>query len=227
MLGHLFAVGPVAVAQPAGYVFARLGQKRQNRLITLLAFVLGVVALAASHLLAIQRVHGRVRVQRGHRQAHIRRRPNPFPHLLLHAQDLHGYVQVQSRQETPQRGLGRQAAHFQDARQQGVLRDEAELIQAREPHVDAEHHAQHELVPAHGPGHALHRDGLFHQRLEAEFLQHGGDRQQAAVGRQVLTAKIIWRGSPDSIGLGRDLFRALIGGRFSAKLPSAPPRVIS
>ena len=42
---------------------------------------------------------------------------------------------------------------------------------------------------------------FFHQRLEVESFEQGGDRQQAAVGSQILAAEVIGRGSPYFIGL--------------------------
>src|SRR5262249_6622426 len=53
---------PISVVQLSADVFSRLRQKREDRLIALLTFVLRVVSLATSHLLTKQRVHGRVRV---------------------------------------------------------------------------------------------------------------------------------------------------------------------
>src|SRR5262249_61227100 len=61
---NLSAAGSVSVVQFACDVFPGLGQKRQNRLITLLSFVLWVVALACSHLVAEQRVHRAIGVYR-------------------------------------------------------------------------------------------------------------------------------------------------------------------
>src|ERR1035441_2397341 len=77
---QLVAIWPITVAQFPPDIFSRLGEERQHRWVALLAFVLGVVALASAHLLAIQRVHGRVGVDGDGRQFHIGRRPDPLSH---------------------------------------------------------------------------------------------------------------------------------------------------
>ena len=62
------------------------------------------------------------------------------------------------------------------------------------------------------------RDGFFQQRLEAEFLEQGGDGQQAAVGSQILAAEVIRRGSPDFIGPRGPRDAALFDGPSGAML---------
>src|SRR5207248_5542880 len=57
MRRNLFARWTVAVAQLPRDVFLGLSHKGQNRLKALLAFVLRVITLACSHLIAEQRVH--------------------------------------------------------------------------------------------------------------------------------------------------------------------------
>ena len=93
--GDLLARGPVAAAQPAHQIFARLGQEGQYRLVAALAFVFGVVALAPSHLAAVERVHGGVGVQRHRLQLHLGRSPDSFPQLALNRENLLRHVEVQ------------------------------------------------------------------------------------------------------------------------------------
>ena len=50
------------------------------------------------------------------------------------------------------------------------------------------------------------------------FFEQGGDRQQAAVGSQILAAEVIGRGSPDFIGLRGPCVQALFDGVFGAML---------
>ena len=69
-------------------------------------------------------------------------------------------------------------------------------------------------------GDPLGRDGLFQQRLEAEFFEQGGDGQQAAVGSQLLAAEVIGRGSPDFIGPRGPRSAALFDGPWGAMLSS-------
>ena len=218
MGGDLLARGPVAIAQPAHQVFARLGQEGQYRLVAALALVLGVVALAPAHLAAVERVQGGVGVQRHRGQPHVGRRPGSFPQLALHRQDLPRHVQMQRGQKAPQCGLRRPTRHLQDAGQDGVAGDEAELVEPRKADIEAEHEGQHELVGAHGSGDSFDAEGFFHQRLEVEFFEQSGDRQQAAVGSQILAAEVIGRGSPDSIGPRGPRAPALFNGVFGVML---------
>ena len=218
MGGDLSARGSVAMAQPAHQVFARLGQEGQYRLVAALALVLGVVTVAPAHLAAVERVHGGVGVQRHRLQFHLGRGPDSFPQLALQRQDLLRHVEMQRGQKAPQCGLRRQTGHLQDAGQDGVAGDEAQLVEPRKADIEAQHEGQHELVGAHGWGDPFGRDGLFQQRLEAEFFEQGGDGQQAAVGSQLLAAEVIGRGSPDFIGPRGPRSAALFDGPWGAML---------
>ena len=60
--------------------------------------------------------------------------------------------------------------------------------------------------------------GLLHQGLEPQFLQHGDDRQQAAVRSQILAVEVIRRGSIDFIGFRNNIQNPLIGGPSTAIL---------
>jgi len=108
---------------------------------------------------------------------------------------------MQPRQEAPEGALRRQSQDLQDAGEHRLTRHKPQVVQPGKPDVGRQHHGQHELIHAHRLGDALDGQGLLHQLLEAQPLQHGGHGQQAAVGRQVLTFEIIRRGSPDFIGL--------------------------
>src|SRR6266581_9109346 len=94
MARNLLARWPIAVVQLAPDVFSGFRQKGKDRLITLLAFVLRVVAFPAAHLSAIERVHGRIGVQRDGAQPHVGRLPHPFSHPLLHLQQLPRHSQM-------------------------------------------------------------------------------------------------------------------------------------
>jgi len=83
---------------------------------------------------------------------------------------------MQRVHESPAGGLHRQLANFENARQNRVAGDEAQLIQPRKADVEGEHDAQHEAVQAHGSRDPFRGHGLFHQRLESELLQHGDHR---------------------------------------------------
>ncbi len=137
MIADLFAGRPVAVAQLAPDVFPRLGEKRQHRLIALLAFVLRVVAFAPAHLLPVQRVHGGVGVEGDDFQFHVGRLPDPFAQDLHHGQNLPGDIAMQGIHESPEGGLHRQLGDLQNARQDRVAGDEAQLIQSRKADVEA------------------------------------------------------------------------------------------
>jgi hypothetical protein len=93
------------LAQFTADVFPRLGQKRQDRLIAVLAFVLWVVTLAPSHLVAEQRMHRRIGVQRYHCQLNVSRLPHSFPHPTLHVQQLPRNAEMQRRQKATKRTL--------------------------------------------------------------------------------------------------------------------------
>ena len=191
MIADLLAGGPIAVAQFAPEVFPRFGDKRQHRLVAPLAFVLGVVALASAHLLAVKRVHGGVGVQGDDLQLHIGRRPDPFAQGSHKGQNLPGDIPMQRIHESPEGGLHRQLGDFQDARQNRVTGDEAQLVQPRKADVEPQYDSQHEPVQIHGTGNSLRCHRLFPQGLKAEFFQHGDHRQQPAVRSQVLTGEVI------------------------------------
>ena len=127
-------------------------------------------------------------------------------------QNLARDVAVQRVDESPEGGLYRQLDDFEDARQDRVAGDEAQLAQARKADIEAEHDAQHEPVQIHGSGNPLRGQGLFHQGLEIQSLQHGDDRQQPAVRSQISAIEVIGRGSIDSIGFRNDITNPLIGG---------------
>src|ERR1039458_6292017 len=114
---NLLAAGPVAAAQRASRVFSRLGDKAQDRLVTLLALVLWVVTLAPAHLVAEQRMHRGVGVYRDLVQLHVRRSPDPFPHTPLDSQQLSRHAQMQRSQKSPEGTLRRQFGHPQNAGQ--------------------------------------------------------------------------------------------------------------
>jgi hypothetical protein len=125
---------------------------------------------------------------------------------------------MQRVHESPEAGLHRQLGDSQNARQDRVACDEAQLVQPRKTDVETEHNAQHEPVQVHGARDPLRGHGLFHQGLESEFLQHGDHRQQSAVGRQILTGKVIGRGSIDFIGFRNNIPNPLISGLPAAIL---------
>jgi hypothetical protein len=177
MIANLFASGTIAVAQFAPNVFSRLSNKRQYRLVALLAFVLRVVALASAHLLSVERVHGSVGVDGDDLQFHVGSLPDPFAHGPHDIQNLPGDVAMPRIHESPEGGLHRQLADLENARQDRVASDEAQLIQPRKADVEAQHDGQQKPVRVHGAGNPLGCQGLFHQGLESELLQHGDHRQ--------------------------------------------------
>jgi hypothetical protein len=104
-------------------------------------------------------------------------------------QHLPGDMSVEGIHESPERALHRQFGDFQDARQNRVASDEAQLVQPREADVEPQHDCQHEPVQVHGARDTLRGQCLFQQGLKAQFLQHGDHRQQSAVGGRFLPAK--------------------------------------
>src|SRR6516225_3348563 len=62
----------------------RFGEKGQDRLVTLLPFVLRVVSFPRSPRVPKQRVHRGVGIQGDRLQPHVRRFPHPLPHPPLH-----------------------------------------------------------------------------------------------------------------------------------------------
>ena len=97
MARDLLPRGSISMAQFAANVFPGFRQEGQNRLITLLAFVFGIVGFAPTHLLAVESVHRGVGVQRDRVQLHIRRFPHSVPQHPLQGQQLLGHVQMQRR----------------------------------------------------------------------------------------------------------------------------------
>ena len=156
MRRNLFARRAVAIAQFPGNVFLGLGQKRQNRLKALLAFVLRVVTLARSHLIAEQRVHRRVGIQNHGAQPHVGRFPDSLPQAPLHLQQLPGHAAVQGGQEPPEGTLRRQSQHPQDSRQHGLALEKPQVMEPREAHVAGQYHRQNESIRGHDPGLPLH-----------------------------------------------------------------------
>ena len=91
-------------------------------------------------------------------------------------------------------------------------------MEPRKADIEAQHEGQHKLVEAHHTGDSFDAKGFFHQRLEVESFEQGGDRQQAAVGSQILAAEVIGRGSPYFIGLRGPRVQALFDGPWGAML---------
>ena len=52
--------------------------------------------------------------------------------------------------------------HLQDAGQDGVASDEAELVEPRKADIEAQHEGQHKLVEAHHTGDSFDAEGFFH-----------------------------------------------------------------
>ena len=85
-------------------------------------------------------------------------------------------------------------------------------MEPRKADIEAQHEGQHKLVEAHHTVIPFDAKGFFHQRLEVESFEQGGDRQQAAVGSQILAAEVIGRGSPYFIGCGALASRPCLTG---------------
>ena len=68
---------------------------------------------------------------------------------------------------------------------------------------------------------SLYRQGLFHDLLESQLLQHRRHRQQAAVSGQILTFEVVRRRSPNFIGLPANFSSPLPGAAFLAMLLTA------
>ncbi len=64
--------------------------------------MLRVIAFARPHLIAEQRVHGGVGIDRDGVQLQIGHRPHPLPHALLHGQQLPRDAQIPRGQKTPE-----------------------------------------------------------------------------------------------------------------------------
>jgi hypothetical protein len=67
-------------------------------------------------------------------------------------QHLVGDIAVQSVNESPEGRLHRQLGDLENARQDRVAGDEAQLVQPRKTDVEAKHDAQHEAVQAMARG---------------------------------------------------------------------------
>src|SRR5580704_4222576 len=212
MIGDLLAAGTVARAQRARRVFARLGDKAQDRLVTLLTLVLRVVTLAAAHLIAEKRMHRGVGVHRDFVQLHVGRSPDPFPQAPLDSQQLSRHAQMQRGQKSPEGALRRKFGHAQNAGQHRFALQKAQMVQTREPYVAGQHHPQNKPEHRHRAGLPLGRQRFFDQLLEPKFLQHRGHREQTSVGCQIPRFEVIGRGSPDFIRLWNIPVNPLIHG---------------
>src|SRR5215469_11364340 len=102
MTRDLGASGSVSIAQLTGDVLPGFGQKRQNRLVALLAFVLRVIPFAPAHLMTEQRIDRGVGVQRNGLQIHMSGLPDPLPQNLLHPQELTRYAEMQRGKKAPE-----------------------------------------------------------------------------------------------------------------------------
>src|SRR5580693_5891124 len=105
MLGDLLPRGTIPVAQFSTYELSGLRNKRQDGLKTFLALVLRIVTPPCSHLLPVDRVHGRIRVESHRLQFDIGRFPYSLPHLSLYFDELLRHRQMQRGQETPECAL--------------------------------------------------------------------------------------------------------------------------
>ena len=74
-----------------------------HTLVALLPFVLRVIALAPAHLLTVQSVHRRIRIQSDRRQLHVGCFPDPFSQKPLQLQQLLSYGQLARRSRTARR----------------------------------------------------------------------------------------------------------------------------
>jgi hypothetical protein len=145
-------------------------------------------------------------------QSDIGRFPDPLPHVALHLKQLPRDAQVERSQKAPEGALWRQFEHVQDPDQHRLPLQKAQMVQPREAYVAGQHHRQHESAHRHGSGLALDGETLFDQLLEVEFLQQGRHRQQSSVSGQIPRPEVIRRGSPDFIGLRRNVTNPLFGG---------------
>src|SRR2546429_1106672 len=112
MLGDLLPRGTIPVAQFSAYEFFGLRAKGQNGLKALLALILRIVTFPCSHLLPVDRVHGRIGVESHRCQFDVGRFPYSLPHLSLHFEQLLRHRQMQRSQETPERALRWQLQHL-------------------------------------------------------------------------------------------------------------------
>jgi hypothetical protein len=81
MLGDLLPRGTIPVAQFSAYEFSGFRNKRQKGLKTFLALVLRIVTPPCSHLLPVNRMHGRIRVESHRLKFDIGGFPYSLPHL--------------------------------------------------------------------------------------------------------------------------------------------------
>ena len=91
--------------------------------------MLRVVALAPSHLLPKECVHGGVGVQGYRLQPHMGRFPHPLAQAPLHFQQLLGNLQMQGSQKPPEGALRRQAPDLQDPYQHRLPFEKAQMMQ--------------------------------------------------------------------------------------------------
>ena len=128
---------------------------------------------------------------------------------------------MQRSAKPPERALPGQACHLQQAGKDRIVGYTTEVIETGEPNIDGQHHRHHELIDAH----ALMKRGLrftvsifLDQLLELQLLQHGGHREQSAIGNKVLAVKVEWSRTRDFIGFWSNCWRALLGASFAAML---------
>ncbi len=100
-------------------------------------------------------MHWRVSVDGDGLQLHIGRRPNPFAHDPHDRQQLPRDIQMERIDESPERGLHRQTGDFQDARNNRIASDKAQLVQPSKADVQAQQNAQQESVQVQGAGDSL------------------------------------------------------------------------
>lgn len=96
---------------------------------------------AAAHLLPVERVHGGIGVDGNDLQFYVGRFPDPFPHDPHNGQNLPGDIAMQCVDESPAGRLHRQFGDLENARQDRIAGDEAQLVQSWKADVEAEHDA--------------------------------------------------------------------------------------
>src|ERR1019366_8202240 len=74
-------------------------------------------------------------------QLHVGRFPHPLAHGPRDGQNLPGNMAMQRIYESPESGLHRQLGDFENARQDRIACEEAQLVQSRKADVEAEHDA--------------------------------------------------------------------------------------
>ena len=196
-----------------GFVF------RMSRNVELhISFVFRVIALTSPHLLAVERVHRGVGVDRNRFQHNIPRRLYRFPDPPLNRLYLPGDAYMQRIEKTPERALRRQLRNFHDPDQERIPSNVAQLIEPGKANIHAQQDRQDELVRRHCLCGSLHRQSIFDQLLETDFLKHRGHRQEAAIGSQVLPGEVIRRGSSDFTWVRVNLIQGLFDAAFRAML---------